>query len=807
MTTSPPPVVVTQAKNLRKPSLVVFFSAVNAGLVVIFLGLLIVTDLGLEKVVESARQTRDVTVPQVVAQHRQAIVASQILRQAAVISSPASSPSDRREALAKAESLSGAFDSSRDMALLERFDTVLGRLNALSYQLDLISLLDADFREKLDALNWVRVEWPSNTPNQDAPRPPGVAERTIADAEVLSLRWLVPHIVDRDRDEALHNLLLLEHTLYKATLADTPTELQELGVVFDRTMTAITRLVPKHPYWKLYRDRTSRLFTVRLDILKNVAAVRRTSEDVNRSLDQLISALSEEAAVLAQDGATEIANLSKSVFWELALSWSLVFILLVAILWLARRYMLVPILAAVSALDRARLGAVLGPLPVVGFRELELINKTVARFSEALLNERNSAEAFAKSEVLYRKLVETIPHGIVSIDAHGIILFENAGHKRLRGLSEGALIGTSIWELFRVSPYEVPPQERLARMLTGELPAEPLEGRYLKRDGTALGVQIDWSQTVGKDENDVGVILIITDVTDRHRALEVEAMARAKELAEDSRRRAEAALEELQSTQKQLIQAEKMASLGTLVAGVSHEVNTPLSTALVSASYIFDETEKLSNQFKANQLRKNVLYQYIQDVAEASQLLLNNIHRACNLVQNFKQVAYDQITDSRRLFNLRLWIEDMVQNLAPKWRRLGHRVEIDCPGDIEMDSYAGALAQILTNLIMNSIDHGYDHGQGGRLLIMVRPCDGSTIDLIYSDDGKGISTEIQGRVFDPFFTTRRASGNTGLGLHIIFNIVTGKLGGHIHLEGRPEKGVRFAIRLPKVSPIGAPSGS
>ena len=775
----------------RKPRLRAFFTAVNAGLVVTFVVLVGLTDLGLEKVAIQARQTRDVTVPQVVAQHRQAMVASQMLRLVTVISRSDSSPTERRDALAKAESLSDAFDTSRDLEVLERFDAVLGRLNALSYQLDLISLLAEDLREKRNALAWVQGGWP-----QEGALPDGGP----AIDDLLSLRWLVPEIPAGRRDEALQELRRLKQILTQAVEAISPAALKDLNQGFDATVLALTTLAPEDARWPGYRDRTARLFTIRQDILKGEAAVKLASEEVDRSLDQMMAALSEQAAELAHDGAEQIVALTTSVFWTLALYWALAVILLAAILWVARRSVLIPILSAVSALDRVRLGIALGSLPTARFHELAAINETVAQFSEALIKEHDFAEALAKSEALYRHLVETIPHGIVSIDAEGTIGFENGGHRRLRGLTDGSSVGDTIWSLLRTPVDEVPAQERLAHMRCGRLPAAPLLGCYARDDGSAIDVQIDWDQTVNAAGTNAGLILIITDVTDRRRALKVEAMAKAKELAEDSRRRAEAALQELQATQRQLIQSEKMASLGTLVAGVAHEVNSPLSVALISATHLSDETERLIPLYQTNQLRKRDLAQYLDTGTEALQLLLNNLQRACHLVQSFKQVAHDQATDSRRHLPLKSWMNDIVFNLLPKIRQAGHRLTVTCPEDIEVDSYPGALAQILTNLIMNSIDHGYSPSQTGSLSLSVTRTGEDSVEFIYCDDGRGIAPEIQNRIFDPFFTTRRAAGNTGLGLHIIFNIITGQLGGAIHLESGPTRGARFVITLPRVAP-------
>jgi PAS domain S-box-containing protein len=794
-----------------RPSLGSFFSTVTIGLVVTFAGLLLVTNFGLEEIAGRARETRDITVPQVVAQHRQAVVASQILRQVTVISSPLSKPAERREALAKAEGLSDAFDSSRDLAVLERFDAVLGRLNTLSYQLDLISLLEAELQRQHEALSWVHDGWVHGgwlhdgwTPEsrvQDARN--DVSPDAPAESDVLSLRWLFPSLDAGNRELALHALRRLEQILARTRTATTPDALAHLNRTFDATLSQLHRLAPNHPFWASYREQTSRLFLIRLDILKSTAAVERASREVDDSLDQLIAALSEEAAALAYNGAESIVSLATTVFWFLALLWGLAALLLATTLWLVSRRVVRPILAAVSALDRVRLPTSPGSLPTVHFRELAAINETVTRFSSALVKEQDYAQALAKSEALYRSLVETIPHGIIRVDGEGVIRFENEGHRQLLGITSGSTVGSSLSELLWCPPDGLPVMERLGQMLAGREPEGPLPGLYQRNDGSLIDVQIDWCRTSDRSKAMDDLILVLTDITDRRQAMKLEAMAKAKELAEESRWRAEAALQELQSAQKQLIQAEKMASLGTLVAGVAHEVNSPLSVALISGTYLADEIEKLTLLHQTSRLRKKDLSQYLESGKEAVLLLLSNLGRACNLVQSFKQAVHDQATDNRRQFDLKILIENISSNLAPKWRRAGHRLVISVEPGIVMESYPGALAQVLTNLITNSIDHGYEDGRTGTLTISARYEKNDIIAVQYQDDGKGIGEEIQYKIFDPFFTTKRGAGNTGLGLHVTFNMVVKNLGGHIRLETGRLPGACFCIRIPREAPTSA----
>ena len=251
------------------------------------------------------------------------------------------------------------------------------------------------------------------------------------------------------------------------------------------------------------------------------------------------------------------------------------------------------------------------------------------------------------------------------------------------------------------------------------------------------------------------------------------------------------ALQELQRTQASLVQAEKMASLGGLVAGVAHEINTPVGIAVTSASFLLEESRKLDAEFAAGQIRKSAVAHFIATAQESSQLVLSNLERAANLVQSFKQVAVDETSDSRRVFDLQQYIGEVLTSLRPKFKKTAISVQIYCPG---------GLAQVLTNLLMNSLMHAFDAGSSG-LISIVALRDGDTVQIECSDNGKGIAAEHLAQIFDPFFTTKRGHGGTGLGLNIVYNIVTQRLGGEIHVASQLGAGTRFTIRIPAVAPV------
>ena len=270
---------------------------------------------------------------------------------------------------------------------------------------------------------------------------------------------------------------------------------------------------------------------------------------------------------------------------------------------------------------------------------------------------------------------------------------------------------------------------------------------------------------------------------------------------------AEDALESLQAAQESLVQAEKLASLGALVGGVAHEINTPVGIALSCASHLADVTAAMRKLFEADDIGVEDFERFMATALDTTGLILANCERAAQLIRSFKQVAVDRTTSERRPFELAAYIRETLASLGPHLRQAGHAVSIDCPGDIVMTSYPGALSQVLSNFVMNSLVHGFEPGQSGAIRIQVdQPAPGQ-VRLVYSDTGKGIPEENRGRVFDPFFTTRRGTGGSGLGLHIVYNLVTGPLEGGVAVDSPPAGGTVFVVTLPQsTTPAPVPRG-
>jgi signal transduction histidine kinase len=272
---------------------------------------------------------------------------------------------------------------------------------------------------------------------------------------------------------------------------------------------------------------------------------------------------------------------------------------------------------------------------------------------------------------------------------------------------------------------------------------------------------------------------------------------------ERRRTEAEDALARLEETQANLVQSEKLASLGALVAGVAHEINTPVGIALSCASHLDDAVREMRRLFEADDIAIDEFERFMATAGDTSRLVLANCERAAALIRSFKQVAVDRTSAERRPFDVAASVRETMSSLSPGLRLGGHTVELDCQPGVSVDGFPGALSQILTNLVMNSVVHAYEPGRRGRLSLVVR-LEGELVRLVYSDDGKGIPETNLKRIFDPFFTTRRGSGGAGLGLHIAYNLATGPLAGTLSCDSTVGHGTTFTVLFPKVAPETAP---
>jgi PAS domain S-box-containing protein len=255
------------------------------------------------------------------------------------------------------------------------------------------------------------------------------------------------------------------------------------------------------------------------------------------------------------------------------------------------------------------------------------------------------------------------------------------------------------------------------------------------------------------------------------------------------------AQENLKQYQEKLIEAEKMVALGQLVAGVAHEINTPVGVGVTAASHLNEITAELKRNFEGKTMTKTSLEKFIQNSTEANKIVLNNLLRTGELVKNFKMVSADQTSQDLRNFKVNEYLTSIIVSLRPELKKCSHEINIECPETIALYANAGAFAQVITNLMMNTLVHAFETRDNGKININANASK-STFTLRFTDNGKGMSEDLSKKVFEPFFTTKRGQGGTGLGLHIVYNIVHQTFRGTISCESKVGKGTTFIITMP-----------
>ena len=321
--------------------------------------------------------------------------------------------------------------------------------------------------------------------------------------------------------------------------------------------------------------------------------------------------------------------------------------------------------------------------------------------------------------------------------------------------------------------------------------------RWVVRPISAIMQSIDTFQNQGvhnpvdwKSDDEIGTLVETFNQAQEQQMEHERVLTKAKEKAEE-------ALLNLKEAQSQLVESEKMASLGSLVAGISHEINTPLGVARTSSSHVQDSLVKLEKAFNEGTLTKNDMQGFIELFKDGLHLMTSNLMRANELMTSFKQVSADQSHDEVRPFNLYEYLQETLYTLKPNLKRYNISIVVDCDKQFVISSLPGAFSQIITNLIMNSLNHAYEPQAQGSIHIQVINHENSYT-LIYKDDGHGMTEDTRKRIFDPFFTTKRGNGGTGLGMHIIYNLVTHKLNGTIEVASAEGQGCQFTMELPNI---------
>jgi PAS domain S-box-containing protein len=293
--------------------------------------------------------------------------------------------------------------------------------------------------------------------------------------------------------------------------------------------------------------------------------------------------------------------------------------------------------------------------------------------------------------------------------------------------------------------------------------------------------------------------ILESDLMELNSNLEQRVAQRTRDL-DQSHQELVQTMQTLQRAQEELIQSDKLASLGSLVAGVAHELNTPIGNALIAASSMSEEVVKLQRSVNNGGVKRSEFDTFMARIGEGSELTLRSLNRAVSLISSFKQVAVDQASERRRDFDLAQVLNEVIDTLKPKLKLSGTELKMDLYAGLDMRSYPGPLGQVIINLFTNALAHAFEGGKSGMISVKARPLGKDRVRITVSDNGTGIAPEHLGQVFDPFFTTKLGSGGSGLGLSVSHRIVTKILGGQISIQSQPGQGATFELNLPTIAP-------
>jgi PAS domain S-box-containing protein len=445
---------------------------------------------------------------------------------------------------------------------------------------------------------------------------------------------------------------------------------------------------------------------------------------------------------------------------------------------------------------------------------------------------REHAAELARQQYILDTFMEMVPDRIYFKDRESRITRANKAHALLLGLRDPAEeIGKTDFDFFPEDQARSKFEQEQTIVCTGQpiLALEEPDGKGQWALTTKMPLRDEYGQIIGT----FGVSRDITvfkqtqealekayseveqrvaertaelqqEIAERKRAeemvrklneeLEQRVHERTKALQESNQALQES-LHTLELAQQQLIQSEKMASLGGLVAGITHEINTPLGVGVTAASHLEMQSKTIEQLFLNNEMKRSDLEHYLHTASESSHIILRNLERASEHIQSFKRIAVNQTHEERLRFKFKPYLDDILTSLRPQLKRVKHRVTVTCPPELEIISYPGVFSQIISNLILNSLIHGFEGIEQGEILLDVTEQDAYLI-IKYRDTGKGMDKNTVKRVFDPFFTTRRGQGGSGLGMYIVYNLVTQKLHGHIVCKSQPGQGVKFTIWIP-----------
>jgi PAS domain S-box-containing protein len=408
-----------------------------------------------------------------------------------------------------------------------------------------------------------------------------------------------------------------------------------------------------------------------------------------------------------------------------------------------------------------------------------------------ITDQKRAEDAIAEGRRLLQQVIDTVPAVINVKNKKLRYVLMNRYMAGIFGVEPGDAIGRTTSELMsRYGAKKTDANDK--QVLATGRGLGFYEEEYMDASGHMRQWLVNKLPLLDSDGEIENIVTVALDIGERKRG-ELE-MRKAKDAAE-------AALRNLRETQNSLIEAEKLAALGRLVAGVAHEVNNPVGISLTVASSLERKTALFADEVGRGNLKRSSLNEFLETSRDAASQLVANLNRAAELIQSFKQVAADRNYSDQRIFDLGDLTEQVVMSLRPGLRKHHLTLSVDCQPNLTMNSYPGPYGQVLTNLFLNSVAHAFPDGKPGAVDIQVRESGKDNVEIIFSDNGCGMSLDVRRRAFDPFFTTRRDQGGTGLGLHIVYSIVTNRLGGRLDLDSEPGGGTRIQMILPRVAPL------
>jgi PAS domain S-box-containing protein len=431
------------------------------------------------------------------------------------------------------------------------------------------------------------------------------------------------------------------------------------------------------------------------------------------------------------------------------------------------------------------------------------LTETNNQLIEEVAERKRKEQELRMSEEKYRSILENMEEGYFEVNLRGNLTFLNQSTCRILGYPREELLGMN-YRRFTKKDSAKEMSKIFERVYKTGIPAKVTDHMVIHKDQNMRILGMSTSLIKDSKGNLIGFRGIARDDTDRK--LAEEKICRMNEeleqLVEERTEQLNTMIEELKfsldtikKTQDQLVRTEKMAALGSLVAGVAHEINTPVGVAITAASFLEEKTQTFSALYASNEMKRSDLESYVEIAADSTAHIFSNIKRAANLISSFKQVAVDQSSEEQRRFMIKEYLEKVLLSLQPKIRRTRHFIQINCNKDIEIKSYPGAFSQVITNLVMNSLIHGFEGIEKGLIVFNISQ-NAHDLNIRYSDNGVGMDEKTVNNIFDPFYTSKRGLGGSGLGMHIVYNVVTQTLGGRIDCQSRLGEGIEFNLEIP-----------